>query len=64
MISCLDDTEVTERGACGRTPVPLGAHARSRGTGSVIRVAQPIEPPASGEGGWVTIVSVLRWITP
>jgi hypothetical protein len=50
----------------GGTPVPLGAHKHSRGTGSaVVRESQPpSEPPASGEGGAVIMVSVLRWITP
>ncbi|CAM5411664.1 hypothetical protein SGLAM104S_06675 [Streptomyces glaucescens] len=70
MISCPDDTAVTKRWAkwshTGGTPVPLGAHTRSRGTGSAVaRDGQPpSEPPASGEGGSVIIVSVRRWITP
>ncbi|CAM5429394.1 hypothetical protein SFUMM280S_10401 [Streptomyces fumanus] len=66
MIPCPTDIEMTERGARGRTSVPLGAHARSRGTRCAItrRGQPPSAPPASGEGVWATIVSVLRWITP
>ncbi|CAM5634332.1 hypothetical protein STENM327S_03367 [Streptomyces tendae] len=74
MIPCPADSGVTERAALGshtlthrRTPVPLGAHTRSRGTGSLSPggVCQPPSAsPASGACAWVTIVSVVRWITP
>ena len=74
MISCPDDSPVTQRGARGRIPVPLGAHAHSRGTdwgspgqrsGELIGRGQPPSvPPVEGLCAWATIGSVLRWMTP
>lgn len=66
MISCPADRAVTERATGGRTPVPLGAHKRSRGTGTTVTLAgqPPSVPPVASGCAWATIGSVLRWMTP
>lgn len=66
MIPCPDDNAVTERRPEGsHTGAPGGAHALQGHLSTVTVPGQPPSaPPASGECPCVTIVSVLRWMTP
>ena len=66
MIPCPDDSAVTERGAkWSHTGAPGGAYALQGHRLNCRRVGQPPNvPPAAGGCAWVTIGSVLRWMTP